>query len=220
MMSICSIVTQMLSMTILEFLNSDGRQQSSSSSHRKQQWTVWCNSLSYSNKSSSNSNRNFTLTLSLKYFKEHFLLRFYGIYRFVQMRCFIFQSCVPVYWYVQEIGLPVFYPVRCHTVAMLSFYKLLCFPFTFYICFFKTMMNSDFVAGTVPLSRLSILCYAVLYPIENLRTIEYCYQLELNYYTLQYRNFSLMKLVLIFCNQWKSVLFIAALKRSLDCTYF
>lgn len=128
---------------------------------------------SHSTISSSNIKRNLTLILShktLQYFKVCFLVRCYSIYCFVQMRCFSFQSCVRLYWCVQEIGLPVFYPVRCHTVAMLSFYKLLSFPFTFCICFFKTRMISDFVAGTVPFSRFSILCYAVLYPTDNLRT--------------------------------------------------
>lgn len=132
---------------------------------------------SHSTKSSRNTKWNLTLILShksLQYFK-HFIVRCYNIYCFVQMRCFIFQSRVCVYWCVQEMRLPVFYPVKCHTVAMLSFYKLLNFPFTFYICFFKARMISDFVAGTVPFSRFSILRYAVLYPTDNLRTIEYCY---------------------------------------------
>lgn len=132
---------------------------------------------SHSTKSSSNIDRNliFYTINPCNISKSISLVRCYNIYCFAQMRCFTFQSHAPLYWCVQEIGQPVFYQVRCHTVSMLSFYKLLSFPYTFYICFFKIRMISNFVARTVPFSRFSTLCFAVLYPTDNLRTIEYCY---------------------------------------------
>lgn len=175
---------------------------------------------SHSTKSSTNNNRNLTLILahkSLQYCKEHFLCKMLQHLSFCTDEVFYFPKlCTSVLMCPGDRTACIL----SSQVPMLTFYKLLNFPCTFYIHFFKTRMISDFVAGTVPFSRFSILCYAVLYPTDNLRTIECCYQLELNYYTLLYRNFSLMKLALIFCNQWKTVLFMAALKRSSDCTYF